>query len=269
LSTNAPSTVHADRANVEPMKTRVAVLTLIYLAMFASLAAETRLTISAAASVKTALLKTQPLFLKTQRDVRLEFNFSGSGVLQRQIEAGAPVDVFLSAGVKQMDALAAQGLLLEGSRHNLLTNQLALITGKNVDTVSSFPDLAKPAVQRIAIGAPGSVPAGMYAAQVFQTLGISAALEPKLVRMLDVRQVLTAVETGNAAAGVVYITDARLSQRVRIAAIADEKAHEPIVYPIAIIRGSRHAEVAKLFVAFLSSEPARAVFEELGFGVLP
>jgi molybdate transport system substrate-binding protein len=251
------------------MKTRAAVLTLISLGMFASLAAETRLTISAAASLKDALLKTEPLFLKTRRDLRLDFNFSGSGALQQQIEAGAPVDVFLSAGIKQMDALEAKGLLLDGSRRSLLTNQLALITARNVDSVRSFSDLTKPELLHIAIGAPESVPVGMYAAQVFKTLGIGATLEPKLVRMLDVRQVLTAVETGNTSAGVVYLTDARLSKRIRVAATAPENAHEPIVYPIAVIRQSRHPEIARSFVAFLSSEPARAVFGELGFGVFP
>lgn len=235
--------------------------------MFSSLGAETRLTISAAASLKHALLKTQPLFVKTQPEVRLDFNFAGSGALQQQIEAGAPVDVFLSAGTKQMDALEAKGLLLAGSRRNLLTNQLALITAKNAGIVRSFADLVRPEVQHIAIGAPGSVPAGTYAAEVFNTLGISRSLEPKLVRMLDVRQVLTAVETGNANAGVVYITDARLSKGVRVAATPPESAHVPIVYPIAVIRASRQPKIAESFIAFLASEPARAVFAELGFGV--
>ena len=251
------------------MKSQVAVLTLICLAVLASRAAETRLTISAAASLKEALRKTEPLFVKTQREVRIDFNFSGSGTLQQQIEAGAPVDLFLSAGGQQMDALEAKKLLLGGSRRNLLTNQLVLITARNGGRVRHFSDLTAPEVQPIAIGAPKSVPAGMYAMQVFETLGIATSINPKLVRMMDVRQVLTAVETGNATAGVVYLTDARQSPRVRIAATAPEKAHQPIVYPVAVIRESKAPKMAEEFINFLASPPARAIFEELGFGVLP
>jgi molybdate transport system substrate-binding protein len=251
------------------MKPQVAVLTLICLAVFASRAAETRLTISAAASLKEALLKTEPLFARRQREVRIDFNFSGSGTLQRQIEAGAPVDLFLSAGAPQMDALESKGLLLAGSRRNLLTNQLVVITARDAGRVRHFSDLTGPELQLIAIGAPKSVPAGMYAMQVFETLGIGRSIDTKLVRMMDVRQVLTAVATGNASAGVVYRTDARQSARVRIAATAPEKAHQPIVYPVAVIRESKAPKMAEEFINFLSSAPARAIFHELGFGVLP
>ena len=251
------------------MKSPVAVLTLISLAVFAPRAAETRLTISAAASLKEALLKTEPLFAKVQREVRIDFNFSGSGTLQRQIEAGAPVDLFLSAGTPQMDALEAKELLLPGSRRDLLTNQLVVIAARNAGRVRHFSDLTAPEWQPIAIGAPKSVPAGMYAMQVFETLGIDGAINSKLVRMMDVRQVLTAVATGNARTGVVYLTDARQSPRVRIAATAPENAHQPIVYPVAVIRESKAPQMAEEFIDFLSSAAARAIFNELGFGVLP
>ena len=228
------------------------------------LRAETVLTVSAAASLTSALTKAQALYAQTQPDVKLAFNFSGSGVLQQQIEAGAPVDVFISAAAKQMDALEKKSLLLAGTRRDLLTNRLVLISSKNATGIGGLGDLVKPDVKRIAIGDPRSVPAGAYAIDVLGALGLAVQIEPKLVRMLDVRQVLTAVETGNADAGFVYLTDARLSEKVRIAATADTPS--PIVYPIAVIHDTKQPDAATAFADFLTSGPVRAVFETFGFG---
>ena len=226
--------------------------------------AETTLTVSAAASLAPAMAKARALYAAAQPDVKLTFNFGGSGVLQQQIAAGAPVDVFISAGGKQMDSLEREGRLLPGTRRDLLTNQLFLITPKDEAHITTLRDLAKAEIKRIAIGDPNAAPAGAYALDAIKALGISRDVEPKLVRMLDVRQVLTAVETGNVDAGFVYLTDARSSEKVRIAATAETPS--PIVYPIAVIRNSQQPEAAKAFADFLASAQARAVFEAFGFG---
>jgi molybdate transport system substrate-binding protein len=228
--------------------------------------AATPVTVSAAASLKDALTEIQALYAKSNPDVTVTLNFGGSGALQQQIENGAPVDVFISAAPKQMDALAAGGLLLDGTRHNLLTNTLVLIAPKASKTVNTFADLTKPEVKHIALGDPKSVPAGTYAAATLATLKLATAVEEKYVRMLDVRQVLTSVETGDAEAGFVYRTDALLSDKVRVVATAPADSHPPIVYPIAIIKDSKQRGAARAFMRFLSDEAAQAVFTKFGFG---
>jgi molybdate transport system substrate-binding protein len=229
---------------------------------------ETELTVSAAASLNNALIEIRTLHSKAHPDVTIVYNIGGSGQLQQQIESGAPVDVFISAAPAQMDALEKKGLLLTDTRRDLLSNTLVLVTPKN-STIKGFADLTHPEVRRIAIGDPKSVPVGAYAAQVFKSLNIIQFLEPKLVRVLDARQVLTAVETGNVEAGVVYLTDAKSSARARIAATAPEKSHSPIIYPGAVIKQSRHPDAARQFLDFLGDHAARAVFAKSGFGMAP
>jgi molybdate transport system substrate-binding protein len=149
-----------------------------------------------------------------------------------------------------------------------LSNTLVLVTLKN-STLKGFADLTQPKVRNVAIGDPNSVPVGAYAAQVFKSLKIIQFLEPKLVRLLDARQVLTAVETGNVDAGVVYLTDAKSSGHVRIAATAPEESHAAIIYPGAVIKRSRHRDAAKQFLDFLGDHAARVVFAKSGFGMAP
>jgi molybdate transport system substrate-binding protein len=228
--------------------------------------AETPLTVSAAASLKDALTEVQVLYTKEHPDVKIAFNFGGSGALQQQIENGAPVDVFISAAAKQMDALEKSTLLLDGTRRDLLANVLVLITPKAATEVRDFADLRKPEVKHVAIGDPKSVPAGTYAAATLATLKLATEIEPKYVRMLDVRQVLTSVETGDAQAGFVYRTDALLSDKIRVAATAPAESHPPIVYPVAVIKDSKQPVAARAFVAYLSGEAAQAIFAKFGFG---
>ncbi len=231
--------------------------------------AATPITVSAAASLKDALTEIQKVYAKAQPDVVVTYNFAGSGALQQQIENGAPVDVFISAAPKQMDALEKRELLLAGTRRNLLTNTLVLIAPKNSTVIQGFADLTKADVRHIALGDPRSVPAGTYAAETLVALKLSAAVESKLVRMLDVRQVLTSVETGDAQAGFVYRTEALLSEKIRVAATAAAEQHAPIIYPIAVIKDTKHPDAARAFVAFLSSEAAKTVFAKFGFGMAP
>ncbi len=224
------------------------------------------LTVSAAISLTNALRDLQALYQRSRPNVTLTYNFGASGALQQQIEQGAPADLFFSAGERQMDALESANLLLPGTRRNLLGNRLVLVTPRTSSlTLTRFQDLSRPQVRRIAIGEPRSVPAGQYAQEVLTNLRLLESLRPKLVFAQNVRQVLSYVETGNVDAGMVYATDARESERVRLAATAPANSHSPIVYPIAVVRRSQNAAAAREFVAFLASAPARAVFQRYGF----
>jgi molybdate transport system substrate-binding protein len=224
------------------------------------------LTISAAISLKDSLEEIKTLYQKKDPKIRITYNFGSSGSLQQQIEQGAPVDIFIAAANKQMDALETKKLLLTGSRRTLVTNQLVLITPKNEKTVNQFKDLTKPAVTKIAIGEPNSVPAGKYGEEVLKFYKILDQIKSKIIYGKDVRQILTYVETENVNAGLVYITDAKTSQKVRIAAIAPKSSHSPIVYPIAILKDSKNPNTAKAFDKFLKSNASKTIFKKYGFG---
>jgi molybdate transport system substrate-binding protein len=224
------------------------------------------LLVSAAASLQEVMEAIQPGFEAAHPEIALTYNFGSSGALQQQIEQGAPVDVFISAGVSQMDALENQGRLRAGSRQSLWGNQLVLIVPANSTlNLDDFSDLTGAGVERISVGEFRSVPAGQYAEQVFTSLGLLADLQPKLVFANNVRGVLAAVESGNVDAGVVYATDAALSERVTVAAIADEDLHRPITYPLAILAETANPEAAEAFVAYLASDATRALLTDFGF----
>jgi molybdate transport system substrate-binding protein len=223
------------------------------------------LTVSVAASLQNAMQELIPVYERSQPGVRLTFNFGGSGTLEQQIERGAPADVFLSAAPKPMDTLAAKDLILPDTRRNLLLNQIVLIVPKDSAGADSFQDLASAKVKLIALGDPGSVPAGDYGRQVLEALNVWSAVQSKLVLAKDVRQVLSYVETGNTEAGIVYATDARESDKVRVAAVAPEGSHESVLYPVAVVKGARDQDAARAFVAFLGGSEARDVFQRHGF----
>lgn len=223
------------------------------------------ITVSAAISLKDALDEISRLYTSEHPGAEVHFNLGGSGTLQRQIEQGAPVDIFISASPKEMDSLQSQGLLVPGTRRGLVKNSVVLIVPVSSAGISSFQDLTKPAVRTIAVGEPQTVPAGKYAQEVLTHLGIYEQLKPKLVLAKDVRQVLTYVETGNADAGIAYATDARISKKVMVAATASEDSHSPVVYPAALIKSSKNPAGAKMFLEFLGGEKAREVFQKYGF----
>lgn len=223
------------------------------------------LTVSAAISLKDALEEIASLYKREQPRIQIHFNLGGSGTLQRQIEQGAPVDIFVSASPKEMDSLESQGLLLPGTRTNIARNELVLIVPAGTAGVSGFQALTKPAVKIIAIGEPQTVPAGKYAQEVLIHFGIYDQLKRKLVLAKDVRQVLTYVETGNADAGIVYATDAKISKKVLVVATAPKDSHSPVLYPAAVIKNSSNSAAAKNFIEFLAGEKARTIFERYGF----
>jgi molybdate transport system substrate-binding protein len=222
------------------------------------------LTISAAASLQETLEEVETLYRFGHTMVDFRNNFGSSGTLAREIEEGAPVDAFISAAAKPMDDLEGKGLIVTGTRANLLHNSLVLIAPLD-SKLQGFAGLAAGSTRLIAVGDPASVPAGQYAQQTLNALHLYDQVKGKLVLGKDVRQVLTYVETGNADAGFVYATDAQISQLVRVVAIAPESAHDPIVYPAAVVRASENQEEARSFVKFLGTSEAKEIFTKHGY----
>ncbi|MEL7078813.1 MAG: molybdate ABC transporter substrate-binding protein [Cyanobacteria bacterium J06582_2] len=229
----------------------------------------TQLTVSAAASLKGAMTEIKKIYEQEHPQSEIIYNFASSGSLQRQIEQGAPVDVFISAAVNKMDTLAEQELLLTETRRDLLKNQMVLIApesnNKSNFQLDNFNDLTTEEITTVALGQPASVPAGKYAQEVLNSLQIADKVNSKAVYGKDVRQVLNYVATGNVDAGIVYQTDARLSDKVQIVATAPEDTHSPVIYPIAVIKDSDRPEAASQLIEFLATPEAQAVFEEYGF----
>lgn len=225
------------------------------------------LNVSAAASLKNVMQEIQSTYTQKPH-TKLTYNFASSGSLQQQIEQGAPVDIFISAGQKQMNALEKKGLLLAGTRKGLLGNEVVLIASQNAPKISGFADLKGNQVKQVAIADPKSVPAGQYGQEVLTTLKLFDTLRPKLVFAKDVRQVLSYVETGNADAGIVYTTDAKTSHKVKVVATAPKGSHAPIVYPVAVLKESKNPDAAKEFLKFLSGDQARTKFQQAGFSTV-
>lgn len=229
-------------------------------------AQRTELTISAAASLSDAMQDVVASYKIDHPDADLRLNLGSSGTLAHEIEEGAPVDVFLSAAAKPMDELEARNLIVAGSRRDLLRNSLVLIAPLD-STLSGFDGLTALAVRNIALGDPASVPAGQYGKQTLQSLHLWDRVRAKLVLAKDVRQVLAYVETGNADAGLVYATDAKISSKVRVAATAPESTHDAIVYPAAAVQTGRDQTAARDFVNFLASPAAKSIFAKRGFTI--
>jgi molybdate transport system substrate-binding protein len=223
------------------------------------------LTLSVAASLQNAIAEVESSYTRESgQAIDFRNNFGSSGTLAREIENGAPVDAIIAAGERPVDDLQAKGMLLPGTRRNLLTNSLALIAPLD-SKLAGFEGLTSGAVKLVALGDSATVPAGEYGQQTLKTLGLYDRIRSKIVLGKDVRQVLTYVETGNADAGLVYTTDARISGKVRVIATAPESSHAPIVYPIAAITGTRNEQAVRAFLNYLNSDAARAIFVKYGF----
>ncbi len=223
------------------------------------------LTLSVAASVQDAMKAVQPIYKEEKPNIDIVYNFGSSGSLQQQIEQGAPTDIFISAAPKQMNALQKKELLFTETRKNLLENQVVLVTPKDSKETVNFETLSNKNIQKIALGEPKSVPAGEYAKEVLTYLKSYQKLTPKLVFGKNVRQVLFYVETGNVDAGIVYATDAKISDKVKVMSTAPQGSHSPIVYPVAVIKESKNPDESQKFVDFLLGDKAQKVFEDYGF----
>ncbi|MEK5505640.1 MULTISPECIES: molybdate ABC transporter substrate-binding protein [unclassified Paenibacillus] len=226
------------------------------------------LTISAAASLTDALKEIQHSYESTHTGTKLNFNFGGSGALEKQIEQGAPSDLFLSASKKNLKSLVDQQLIESNKQKTWLTNELvAVIPADGTMDIASVTDLTKREVKKVAIGIPESVPAGNYAQEALTKAKLWDTLQSKLVQAKDVRQVLQYVETGNADVGFVYKTDALTSQKAKIAFEVDPKAYSPVEYPIGIIKGSKHIQEAEDFYAYLQSQESLNIMAKYGFTI--
>lgn len=227
--------------------------------------ADRSLTVFGAMSLTDALTEVTQRF-EEQTGIKVDCHFAGSATLQRQIEKGAPADVFISASPKQIEALQAKGLVDAGTRQDILINGLVLIAP--VDTAHSVTDaqtLTQDAIKRIAIGEPDSVPAGIYAKEALINLGVWDTVHKKLVPGLDVRATLAYVESGNVDLGIVYRTDASISKKVKILYQFPDSSHTPIVYPAVLIKRSGHHSLAQAFIRFLKTPEVATIFKAYGF----
>lgn len=243
---------------------RAVVAALLLLLAVAAQAAD--LTVSAAASLTNAFKELSPVFEAQNRGTAVFFNFGASDALLAQIAQGAPADVFVSADQVAMDRAETGKLLGAGSRRNFVSNVLVMVTPSDSTLdLKTLADLQKPAVRRIAIGNPASVPAGRYTRASLQTAKLWAAVAPKLVLAQNVRQALDYVARGEVEAGFVYATDAAIfKDRVKVAAMVPTDT--PITYPVAAVAGSPNPDAARKFIDFLLAPAAQAVLLRHGFG---
>jgi len=226
-----------------------------------------QVTVFAAASLTDSLKQIAADYEKTSGD-KIVFNFAASGTLSRQIEAGAPVDIFFAADETKADALEKKGLLISGTRKSLLGNVLVIVTPTGAPAINSPAELTNTAIQHLAIGEVKTVPCGTYAKAYLEKLSLWATVENKAVPCESVRAVLAAVESGNVDAGFVYKTDAAISKKVKVTYEVPAADAPKISYPLALLKDAPQPEAAKNFIAFLDSDGATAVFKKFGFIVL-
>lgn len=226
-----------------------------------------QVTVFAAASLSDALKEIGAAYEK-ETGVKVAFNFGASSLLARQIDEGAPADLFFSADEARMDGLEKKGLILAGTRKSKLSNALVIVVAADSPLkIESARDLANPGVKRVALAEPRTVPAGIYARAYLEGLKLWPTVEPKVVPTDNVRGALAAVESGNVDAGVVYKTDAAISRKVRVACEVPPRESPKIRYPMAVVAETRQPEAAKRFLQHLDSADAARIFEKYGFVV--
>lgn len=234
-------------------------------------AAESEMVVFAAASTTNAVTEIAELFEARQLG-RITPSFASASALAKQIENGAPADVFISANTDWMDYLEKKRLLVDGSRFDLLGNRIVLIAPVNspvekIDVMPGFSLIAALGSDgRLSIGDPDHVPAGAYGKKALENLGSWDAVKDRLAPMKDVRAALVLVERGEAPLGLVYATDAAISRKVRVVGAFPAGCHPPIVYPAAAIADGKTAEAME-FLSFLKSPEAGKIFEKYGFEV--
>ena len=219
----------------------------------------------AAASLTDVLKEVATEYEKSSGD-KVVFNFAGSNFLARQIEAGAPADIFFSADEAQMDRVQTAGFVVATTRRNRLSNSLDIVIAKdNTTPIVSARDLAKPEIKRVALADPAGVPAGIYAKAYLEKQDLWAALSQKIVPTENVRAALAAVESGNVDAAIVYKTDAAISKITKIALEIPPADTPPIRYPVAVLTESKQRIAATKLIEHLFSPAATSVFQKHGF----
>lgn len=200
----------------------------------------------------------------------IRFSFAASNVLARQVREGLVADLIVSADARQVDGLERAGLIDARSRVPLFGNRLVLLVREGAPVVvARATDLVAPEIERIAIGDPAGVPAGVYAQQYLERLGLWAQLAPRIVPVSSVRAALAAVDHGHADAAFVYETDVPVARRARVAFVVSGPEAPEIVYPAALLTRSRAPIAARAFLSWLQGEAAAALFERHGFEALP
>jgi molybdate transport system substrate-binding protein len=260
-------TSKAIKSGETKMRRLLAVALVLGLIVTSSLAYAGDTIVFAAASTKDVITDIIAAYAKAHSG-HIVPSFGSSGDLAKQIENGAPASIFISADVKWMDYVAKAKLIDADSRRNLLGNELVLIAPVNSTAPTSLDNLAAGLNGgKLAMGDPDSVPAGRYGKAALDSMKQWSAVEGSVVRAKDVRAAMAFVERGEAAAGIVYATDALVSQKVRIAATFPEASHPPIVYPVALVAGHDDA-AARDFFAYLAGPEAREIFLSAGFTVI-
>jgi molybdate transport system substrate-binding protein len=239
----------------------------LLLILAASRAQAQEVMLSVAISMKDVVEELGKGFMASRPGVILRYNFGSSGELQKQIEAGAPVDLFISAAQRQMDELEKRKLIATASRKVFARNVLTVIkpADSKID-ITKPADLLEARVTRIVVGSPRTVPAGQYAEESLKALGLWDKLQPKLVFSENVRQALDYVARGEVDAGFVYTTDAATrGTQVKEAFRAPEDTYRPVLYPAAVVAASKHADIAQAYLDLLLSREGRAVLARHGF----
>lgn len=246
---------------------RFAALALAVLAPLGAVAQD--ITVSAAASLQNAMRDIGAAYQAAHPGRTVHFNVAASGPLLAQITQGAPVDVFASADTDTMDQAQARRLIKAETRVNFAANELVLISPRSqADRLNTVADLKQPAIARIAVGTPATVPAGRYAQAALEQQGLWAGLKPKFVFAENVRQALNYVSRAEADAGLVYRTDALVEQdKVRIEATVPTV--KPVLYPIAVVRASPRAVAAADFIRFVNGATGQALLARYGFSPAP
>jgi molybdate transport system substrate-binding protein len=224
--------------------------------------------VSAAASLTDALKEIAAAYQRTSRD-KITFNFGASSFLARQMEAGAPADVFFSADEARMDELEKKNFVVKETRRSLLSNTLVIVVDKGSKIqIASADDLVKPEIKKIALADPATVPAGVYAKEYLEKINLWAQISKKIIPTDNVRAALAAVESGNVEAGIVYKTDAAISKKTRVGYEIPRDEGPAISYSVALLRDAKEPAAAREFLNCLAEPEASAVFRKFGFIVM-
>jgi molybdate transport system substrate-binding protein len=216
------------------------------------------ITVSAASSLSDVFKDMGTEFQKKHPEVKIIFNFGASGVLQKQIEQGASVDIFASASQVEMDSLDGKGLIIKDTRTNFTRNKLVIIAPSRL-TAEKLKNLDK-----IAICNPKVAPAGRYAQAFLENAGLYETLKPKLIFAENVRQALDYVERGEVDAGFVYFSDT-LKSNMSVSSV-DDSLYPPIVYPVAVVQGSQQSAISRQFIEYIQSNEGQTILRRYGFG---
>jgi molybdate transport system substrate-binding protein len=259
-TTTGPATTEAQTTTTEAETTTTVAETTT------TLGPPQELTVSAASSLRAAFTDIGALFDAANNAVTT-FNFDASGTLQTQIESGAPVDVFASAAMKQMNALVDGGFVDATAFQVFAGNEIVIIVLPDSTLgITSFEDLTKPEVKKIAYGDPAAAPHGVAAEEILNTLGIFDQVKPKVIYAANVAQTLEYVVSGEVDAGIMFSTEYKTSEvEVKVAATSEPDWHSTIAYPVGVVKASKNQELAQAFVEFVMSADGQAVLAEYGF----